>query len=107
MSTLMHPFDEGQGRKVVMGHAGPKSYTRFSGGGDTIHASEFALKNLYHVAPGMTTDGLYYVWPANNGLQNAQGKSVAALWIVVATNAEVGAAVDLSGSIVSLRAVGN
>jgi len=107
VSTLMHPFDEGQGRKVVAAHAGPASYTVFSGGGDTINASEFLMKNLYHVAPAITTDGLYEVWPACNGVLAGQGSTVAAKWILISTGAEPAPGANLSASIAVLRAAGN
>src|SRR5690242_11966900 len=86
---------------AVIDHTGKSSYVQ---GGDTLTASRYGLRSIDYVGGGLTISGTYEV----RGKAIAKGNKTTykAVWFVVATGAEVAAAVDLSAETVKLFAVG-
>lgn len=93
-------------------HSGPASYTQVTtgpvAGGDSVLATELGMKFINAIQGGFTDDGLYRVDPIPAGSTDPNGamSSVTLRWTVVATGAQVAGAVDLSGSVVRLQAIG-
>lgn len=87
-------------------HAGPASYVQISGstGGDAVQAVEFGMKNMFRLSGGMSSNGLYQASALNP--TDGPVASIRLRWVVVATGAEVAAAVNLSASKVNLEALG-
>jgi hypothetical protein len=83
-------------------YAGSASYVQ---GGDSIGATSFGFNSSIQTLIGSVShSGTYFVIPRplNSGIQT----SWQLVWMVVATGAEVGAAVNLSGETVRLSAIG-
>lgn len=77
----------------VCDYAGPTSYVT---GGDTIEPKQFGVRNFEYLSASETTNGTYYIRfrPSATG----PTQTWKAVWYVTATNAEVGAGVNVSGS---------
>ena len=68
-------------------------------------AQSVLLKNIYQMAPGISDDGIYAVYPVfttNKGVS-----SVKLGWFTISTGVQVVAGIDLSARSVRLLAVGN
>lgn len=95
--------------------AGPASYAQYTapttGGQDVDINGPSGLKTVDAAYGGITTDGLYRAEVVRveaatvNGVTLA-GARIVLKWYVVATGAQVGAAVNLSGSTVNILALG-
>lgn len=111
MATILG-FQINIGNKVLAldpaGHAGPSSYVQLTtgplAGGDVLQAVDFGLKFFEHVSAGLSSDGVNRVEVVNP--TDAPVTSVRLRWVVVATGAQVAGAVDLSGSVVNILAIG-
>jgi len=86
-------------------HSGPSSYVQAATTGDPLQATEFGMLYLCFVAAGVTSDGLYRVTPIGPGAAGPV-TSVKLVWTDFTTGLEVPAGTDLSGSSVSIFAIG-
>jgi hypothetical protein len=114
-----YPTSHGSTRAAVFSHAGPASYTPLVpqsppavpvDDGDVVEAIEAGMTRLDYVSGGVTDDGLYQVLavPVTNSdvRPGAASTTWRLLWIDLATGNQVASAVDLSGSVVRLFALG-
>lgn len=112
-----YPDSFGSHRATVFPHTGPASYVQFTDtpvlAGDTVYASESGIHGFDAVIPvGLSDSGTYLVQgvaPAGNpstSRNGAQATTWILRWVVVATGAEVAAAVNLSAEVVRLFALG-
>lgn len=90
-------------------HTGPASYTT---GGETLGqasnsyggVNQFGLRNIDNVVGSVSDSGTYYVLPQFTGTGTRTQFKL--LWFVVASGAQVGAAVNLSTETVRLLIIG-
>lgn len=86
--------------------AGPASYTGGAGNGQVISATMFGLLSIkFVVAEDMDNTETYYVRVIQSQL--GATKTFRARWYVIATNAEVANATNLSASRVRYEVIGN
>lgn len=82
-------------------HSGKASYVT---GGDTLTASRYGLRSIDYVGGGLSNSGTYEVRGKATGA--GAHTTYKLVWFVVATGAEVAAAVDLSAEKVRIFAFG-
>lgn len=106
--TKLDNFPIGAGKYIPIDHTGPTSYTT---GGETIGTSNNltgistqGLSTLDYIGGGGSVSGTYYTigFPVGTGSR----KTYKLMWFVVATGAQVAAAVNLSAEIVRMVLVG-
>lgn len=92
----------GQLNGIPVDYVGPASY---STGGDLLTAQQLGLKNIYAIqicAEGTMLNSIVPLFTTNKAVQ-----SLYLAWIVIATGAEVAAAVNLSARRCRLMVWGN
>lgn len=102
--------DEGNLQARYCAHPGPASYVTIATTGDTLQASEAALKNFVYAEGAVTQSGTYIVRVIGLNAAGPLGgmqSSVKLEWIVVATGSEVAPGTNLSAESVVMRVVGN
>src|SRR5882762_1898866 len=96
--------------ELVVDHDGPSSYAGGVGNGEVVLASDFGLGGIELCqVDALSSDGLNYAYVTLTGQSTKAGitaDAVASLkirWYVLATNAEVANATDLSGKSIRLQ----
>lgn len=101
---LVQPQSLGEVFLAAQPIVGPVSY--INPGGQVVSAQAFALLSIrFAVAEDLDNTFTYYVKVIQTG--KGATKTITLHWYVVATNAEVANAVNLSGSTVRVMAIGN
>lgn len=110
-----YPTSFGDKRASVMTLVGPASYTQFTapstGGQDVQAEPQSGVKVVDYAQGGSSDDGTHRVEVVHYEASLVRGVSVAdtafvVKWYVIATGAEVGAGVDMSGQTVRLLVIG-
>jgi len=113
-----YPVSWGASVAAVNGITGPASYTQLTPGtppavatgGQTIYPRDFGMKYFDYVVAGLSDSGAYRV-ECIPGEQSGIGPKGACAsytlrWVVVATGAQAGAALDLDAEVVRCLAIG-
>jgi hypothetical protein len=115
MGRPLHGYPQAIGASMlsILPHTGPASYVQIvhaTGVGDSVSGPEAGLKYFDWVSGGLTDSGTYRIEAApktvSTSPQGAAATTYLLKWVVVATGAEVAAAVDLSAQTVRLMAIG-